>query len=98
MKVTAELSVIPIGTGTSLSADVAVCEEVLKDAGLHTELHANGTNIEGEWDAVMAGLRRCHEAVHERGAARVVSQLKIGTRTDREASLDAMVGSVARQL
>lgn len=98
MKVTAELSVIPVGVGTSLSEYIAACERVLDEAGLHTELHANGTNIEGEWDAVMAAVRRCHEAVHGMGAARVVSQLKIGTRTDRDASLAEMVSSVRRRL
>jgi uncharacterized protein YqgV (UPF0045/DUF77 family) len=35
---------------------------------LKTQLHANGTNIEGEWDEVFAAVRRCHEAVHAMGA------------------------------
>ncbi len=40
--------------GVSLSPYVAACEKVLKEAGLKTVLHANGTNIAGEWDKVFA--------------------------------------------
>lgn len=43
-----ELCILAIGVGLSLSPYVAACEKVLKDAGLKTVLHANGTNIEEE--------------------------------------------------
>jgi uncharacterized protein (TIGR00106 family) len=48
MNVILDLCVVPIGVGVSLSPYVAACEKVLKEAGLKTTLHANGTNIEGE--------------------------------------------------
>jgi uncharacterized protein YqgV (UPF0045/DUF77 family) len=57
MKVIVDLTVIPIGVGVSLSDYVAACERVLQDAGLETQLHANGTNIEGEWDTVFAAIK-----------------------------------------
>ena len=53
MHVIADLTVVPIGVGVSLSKYVAACEEVLKKPGLKTTLHPNGTAIEGEWDAVI---------------------------------------------
>ena len=68
MKVIADLCVVPIGVGVSVSKYVTACEKVLKEAGLETKLHAYGTNIEGEWDAVFAAIRRCHEVVHAMGA------------------------------
>ena len=71
MKVIADLSVIPIGVGISLSKYIAACEKVLSEAGLKTKLHAYGTNIEGDWDAVFAAIKRCHEVLHEMGAPRV---------------------------
>ena len=83
MKVIADLTVIPIGVGISLSKYVAACEKVLRDANLEIKLHAYGTNIEGEWDAVFTAVRRCHEVVHEMGAPLVFTTLKIGTRTDK---------------
>ncbi len=98
MKVIADLSVIPIGVGVSLSKYVAACEKVLTDAGLKTKLHAYGTNIEGEWDAVAAAVKRCHEVLHEMGAPRVSSVVKLGTRTDRDQTMDDKVKSVETKL
>lgn len=94
MKAIADLTVIPIGVGTSLSSYVAACEKVLADAGLKTKLHAYGTNIEGEWDDVFAAIKRCHEVLHEMGAPRLATTIKVGTRTDREQTMDDKVQSV----
>jgi uncharacterized protein (TIGR00106 family) len=98
MKVLADLTVVPIGVGVSLSRYVAACERILTEAGLHTELHANGTNVEGEWDEVFAALRRCHEALHAMGAPRVFTTIKVGTRADREQTLADKVRSVREKL
>lgn len=98
MHVTVELCVVPLGVGTSLSEYIAACQRVLEEAGLRYELHAYGTNIEGDWDAVFAAVRRCHEAVHARGAPRIFTSLKVGTRTDREQGLQDKVDSVRRRL
>jgi uncharacterized protein (TIGR00106 family) len=98
MKVIVDLCVIPIGVGVSLSPYVAACEKVLTQAGLKTVLHANGTNIEGEWDPVFAAVKRCHEVVHEMGAPRISTILKVGTRTDRAQTMDDKVGSVQAKL
>jgi uncharacterized protein (TIGR00106 family) len=97
MQVIADFTVIPIGVGVSLSKYVAACEQVLQDADLEHQLHANGTNVQGEWDAVMSAVRRCHEVVHAMGAPRVSTVLKIGTRTDREQTMTDKVASVRRQ-
>jgi len=98
MKVLVDLSVVPLGVGVSLSSYVAACERVLREAGLETRLHANGTNIEGEWDEVFAAVRRCHEVVHAMGAPRIASTLRLGTRTDRPQTLDDKVRSVEAKL
>lgn len=98
MKVIADLCVVPIGVGVSVSEYIAACEKILKEAGLKTMLHAYGTNIEGEWDPVFAAVKRCHEVVHEMGAPRITSTLKLGTRVDREQSMEDKVNSVKHQL
>jgi uncharacterized protein (TIGR00106 family) len=98
MKVSIDLSVVPIGVGVSLSPYVAACERVLQEAGLSHSLHAFGTNVEGEWDEVFAAVRRCHEVVHQMGAPRVHSSLRIGTRMDKAQSLEDKVRSVAEKL
>ena len=98
MKVIADLCVVPVGVGVSVSAHVAACQRVLKEAGLTVQLHAYGTNIEGEWDSVFAAIKRCHEVVHEMGAPRISTSLKIGTRTDRAQTMADKVSSVVRKL
>lgn len=98
MKVIADLCVVPVGVGVSVSEHVAACQRVLKEAGLKTQLHAYGTNIEGEWDAVFAAIKRCHEVVHEMGAPRISTSLKVGTRIDREQTMADKVSSVEQKL
>jgi uncharacterized protein (TIGR00106 family) len=98
MKVIADLCVVPIGIGTSVSKEVAACERVLAEAGLKTKLHAYGTNIEGEWDDVFAAIKRCHEVVHAMGVPRITSSLRFGTRTDREQHMEDKIRSVEEKL
>ncbi len=98
MHVIADLMVVPLGVGISVSPYVAACERILDEAGLKTQLHAYGTNIEGEWDDVLAAVKRCHEVIHEMGAPRVSSSLKLGTRTDRMQSMDDKIRSVQDKL
>ena len=98
MKVMIDLCVIPMGVGVSVSKYVAECQKVLEDAGLEHRMHPYGTNVEGEWDDVFAAVKRCHEVVHEMGAPRINTTMKIGTRTDREQSMDDKVDSVKKLL
>ena len=94
MKVLADLCVVPMGVGVSVSKYVKACQQVLEEAGLSHTLHAYGTNIEGEWDTVFAAVKRCHEVVHEMGAPRITSTLKFGTRTDREQTMVDKINAV----
>jgi len=98
MKVIVDLCVVPLGMGVSLGKYIAVCEKVLGEAGLKRQLHAYGTNIEGEWDEVMAAVKRCHEALHEMGVPRISTTIKLGTRTDRCQSMEDKVRSVEEKL
>jgi len=94
MKVIVDLTVVPIGVGVSLSKYVAACEAVLDRPGLKTSLHPNGTSIEGEWDEVFQAIRECHEKVHALGAPRIHTNIKLGTRTDRDQSMQDKLDSV----
>lgn len=98
MHVIADLCVVPMGVGVSVSAYIAACQRILVDAGLETRLHAYGTNIEGEWDLVFAAIRQCHEAIHRMGAPRITTTLKFGTRTDRDQHMAEKVSSVNAKL
>ena len=98
MRVIADLCVVPLGVGVSVSKEIAACERVLAEAGLQTNLHAYGTNIEGEWDEVFAAIKRCHEVVHAMGAPRISSTLRFGTRVDRPQTMQEKIGSVKQKL
>jgi uncharacterized protein (TIGR00106 family) len=98
MKVLVDLCVVPIGVGVSLSPYIAACEKVLTEAGLKTSLHSYGTNIEGEWDDVFAAVKKCHEVVHNMGAPRITTTIKLGTRTDRAQSMEDKIRSVKEKL
>jgi len=94
MKAIVDLCVVPLGVGVSVSQYVVACERILKEAGLQTQLHAYGTNIEGEWDAVFAAIKKCHETVHGMGAPRISTVIKLGTRVDRDQTMNDKVQSV----
>jgi uncharacterized protein (TIGR00106 family) len=98
MKAMIDFTVVPLGVGVSLGEYVAACQRVLEAYGLEHELHANGTGVEGEWDRVFDAVRRCHEVVHEMGAPRITTVIKLSTRTDRDQTLADKVASVERQL
>jgi uncharacterized protein (TIGR00106 family) len=94
VKVMMDFCLVPLGVGVSLSPYIAQCEAILEAAGLKTQLHAYGTNIEGEWEAVFDAVRRCHEAVHAMGAPRITTTIKLGTRVDRDQTMEDKVRSV----
>ncbi len=98
MKVIADLCVVPMGIGVSVSRQVALCERILTEAGLKTKLHAYGTNIEGEWDDVFAAVKRCHEALHADGVPRISTSMRFGTRVDREQHMEDKIRSVEEKL
>jgi uncharacterized protein (TIGR00106 family) len=98
MRVIVDLCVVPMGVGVSVSKYVAECQRVLRAAGLQPQLHAYGTNLEGEWDEVLRAIKSCHEAVHALGAPRISTTIKLGTRVDRAQSMQDKVRSVQEKL
>lgn len=98
MKASVDITIIPIGAGTSISGYIASCCRVLGQAGLDPQVTAHGTSVEGEWDQVFAAVRECHEVLHGEDVPRVFSTVKINTRSDREQSPEEKVESVQRKL
>jgi uncharacterized protein (TIGR00106 family) len=87
MIATAEIQVIPLGVGVSVRKEVQRARQVLMESGLQVELHAYGTNVEGELADILAVIQKVHEVLHQEGVVRLTSAIKIGTRTDKEPSL-----------
>ena len=89
MKATAEIQVIPIGVGVSVRRQVQRAHEILAESGLSVQLHAYGTNVEGEMREIFDAVEKIHQLLHEEGVARLATFVKVGTRTDKEPSLAA---------
>jgi uncharacterized protein (TIGR00106 family) len=94
MNVLIDICIIPLGVGVSVSQYVVACEKIFQTAGLSHRMHAYGTNVEGEWDDVMAAVKQCHEKLHDMGAPRISSSMKMGTRTDRVQTMQDKIDSV----
>ena len=89
MKALAEIQVIPIGVGTSVRKEVQRAHGIIKASGLKVQLHAYGTNVEGELDVVLDTIKRVHETLHAEGTVRLSTAIKLGTRTDKEPTLES---------
>ncbi|KAG1789383.1 uncharacterized protein HD556DRAFT_1433707 [Suillus plorans] len=84
----ADFCLIPMGTGESSVAEyIAECQRVLEKSGLTFKVsmgNGYGTNLEGPWSEVSQAIHDCHTAVHAKGAPRVATDIRIGTRVDRD--------------
>ena len=87
MKATAELQVIPVGEGVSVLQQVMRIVELLQGHDFILETHASGTNIEGELTDILAVVEQIHATLHREGSVRLVSYLKLETRTDKVPTL-----------
>jgi uncharacterized protein (TIGR00106 family) len=89
MKATGEIQVIPIGVGVSVRRQIQRAHQLLAESGLEVQLHAYGTNVEGELADILDAVRRVHETLHAEGTVRLSTAIKIGTRMDKVPSLSA---------
>jgi uncharacterized protein (TIGR00106 family) len=93
----AAFSIAPLGTGDSVSAEVAEVVRLVRESGLPNETNAMFTNVEGEWDEVMDLIRRCTEKVAE-SASRVSLLVKIDYRPGTKDALSSKIASLERHL
>lgn len=87
MRAAAELQVVPIGSGVSVREEISRVVSLLADHAFIIQTHASGTNIEGELEDILDAVRSVHEALHDSGTVRIVSYLKLETRTDKTPTL-----------
>jgi uncharacterized protein (TIGR00106 family) len=87
VRATAELQVIPLGVGVSVRREIERVLEVLGEYDFLIETHASGTDIEGDLVAILDAVRRVHAVLHAEGIVRLVTYLKLETRTDKPPTL-----------
>ena len=92
-----ELSVIPLGRGRSLSADIADLVRIIEASGLDYRLTPAGTIIEGNWDQLMDLAKKCHQNMRAK-TERVLTLIKLDDYEQRTGRLLAAVRSVEEKL
>lgn len=93
----AAFSITPVGTGDSVGAAVAGAVRLVRESGLPNETNAMFTNVEGDWDEVMALIKSCVDEVAT-GAPRVSVVIKIDHRPGTTDALHTKTASVERHL
>ena len=93
----AAFSITPLGIGDSVSANVADAVRLVRESGLPNETNAMFTNVEGEWDEVMAGVKQAVDVVAE-ASPRVGLVLKADIRPGYDGQLTAKVERVEHAL
>ena len=93
--IVAEVTIIPIGTGSSASRYVAEALRALEGLGLRYQLTPMSTVFEAEdLEEVFRAVKVMHEAVIRAGAPRVETILKIDDRRDKEIDMEYKIKSV----
>ena len=90
-------SVSPTGGDASVGAAVAEAIRVVRASGLPNETNAMFTNIEGDWDEVMAVVKRAVDVVAA-ASPRVSLVLKADIRPGYTGQLTAKVQRIEREL
>ncbi|NOZ87282.1 MAG: MTH1187 family thiamine-binding protein [Deltaproteobacteria bacterium] len=93
-----EFSVVPLGSGASLSGDLAPILDIIDKSGLQYKFGPMSTSVEGDWDAVMDLMKKCRDAALEK-ADRVLLRIVVddkkgatGRLTGKQASVEAKLG------
>jgi uncharacterized protein (TIGR00106 family) len=88
----ADFSIAPHGVGESLSAYVAQAFRIIEESGVRYEHHGMGTNLEGDWDEVMAVIKACRDRLRE-SSGRVAISIRIDDRAGVTDGLSHKVAS-----
>jgi uncharacterized protein (TIGR00106 family) len=88
-----ELSVIPLGRGRSISADIVDLVKIIDASGLDYRVTAAGTIIEGRWDQLMDVAQKCHADMRKK-TERVITFMKVDDYADRAGRLSGAITSI----
>lgn len=90
-----QLSIAPVGIGTSLSKYVKIVIKTLDKHNLKTKTNDMATIIETEdLETLFKAVKDAHNAVINAGAKRVITELKIDDRRDKSVSIGTKLKSL----
>jgi uncharacterized protein (TIGR00106 family) len=94
--IVAELTVEPLGEGTSISGFVKRAIDALREMGVKSVPGAMGTVLEvHSLDELFAAAKAAHEAVFKAGVKRVVTTLRFDERRDKEMTMQSKLEAIA---
>ena len=94
----AQLSVYPIGEGTSLSRFVRKGVAVVEQSGYAYDVGGMATTIEiPDLNALFDLVKKVHAAHVAEGAQRIVIDLKVDDRRDKKATIDSKKSAVTKK-
>ncbi len=93
----AEVSIIPIGIGSSIGDKLAEVLKIIDASGLPYKVNPMSTVIEGEWDEIMKLIKNCHEAVMKTGE-RAITTITIDDRKGKPNRIEEKVKSIEKRL
>jgi uncharacterized protein (TIGR00106 family) len=95
MTVVADIAIMPVGEGTSLSKYVKKAVGELKKSGLKVEVGAMSTCIEAQsTEQIFKAFERTKEALFEMGAKRVYTTIRIDERRDKKIDIESKKSAV----
>jgi len=90
-----QLSISPVGIGTSLNKYVKIVITTLKKNNVNFEINDMATVIEtDDLESLFRVVQEAHNAVVKAGAKRVITELKIDDRRDKNVTIGTKVKSV----
>jgi uncharacterized protein (TIGR00106 family) len=93
----AELSIIPVGTKTTAVGKYikAALAELEKQGGIRAKPEAMGTVIEAEnLGDLFSAVEKAHNSLFGLGVQRVVTEIKIDDRRDKEATIESKTAAL----
>ncbi len=97
MSMLVEFSVVPLGTGTSVSPQIARVLKIVSESGVSYKANPMGTVLEGDWDKVMSVVKKCHDVVMK-DSERVLTSITIDDRKGKEQRIERKLESVEQKL
>jgi uncharacterized protein (TIGR00106 family) len=92
-----QFSIVPLGTGESVSEGVAEVIRIVDESGLPYRTNPMGTVVEGEWDELMTLIRKCHKEALK-SAPRVLTSISIDDRPGKTERIIEKIKSVEKRL
>jgi len=92
-----EFSIVPLGTGASVSPVIAQVMKIIVESGVRYKANPMGTVIEGEWGRLIDLVKKCHDEAMK-DADRVVTTVKIDDYKGKGDRLEEKLESVEQKL